>query len=63
LQRDDVDLGKTDPHGDKQKILRTYKDWAFRNKVKAQVGMEYFKNAPSVSASPAAARGAAADSD
>ena len=54
-------LEKTDTNGNKQKLLRTYKDWAFKNKVKAQAGMEYFKNAPSVSASPAAARGADSD--
>ena len=56
-------LENTDTNGDKQKLLRTYKDWAFWNKVKAQAGMEYFQNTPSVSASPAAARGTAADSD
>ena len=46
MQRDDVDLGKTDPHGDKQKILRTYKDWAFRNKAKAEAGMKHSKVTP-----------------
>ncbi len=56
-------LERTDTNGDKLKILRAYKDGAFRNKAKAEAGMERFKNAPSVSASPVPARGAAADSD
>ncbi len=54
-------LENTYTNGNKQKLLRTYKDWAFKNKVKAQAGMEYFKNAPSVSASSAAAHGADSD--
>jgi hypothetical protein len=31
-------LENTETNGDKQKFLRTYKDWAFRNKVKALAG-------------------------
>jgi hypothetical protein len=53
-----ADLGKTDTNSDNQKLLRTYKDWAFRNKKKAEAGMKYAKVTPF---SPA--KGAAAGSD
>ena len=51
-------LGKTDTNCDNQKLLRTYKDWAFRNKKKAEAGMKYSKVTPF---SPV--KGAAAGSD
>ena len=53
-----TDLVKTDTNGDNQKLLRTYKDWAFRNKKKAEAGMKYSKVTPF---SPV--KGAAAGSD
>jgi hypothetical protein len=45
-------------NGDNQKLLRTYKDWVFRNKRKAEAGMKHSKVTPF---SPA--KGAAAGSD
>ena len=58
LEERKADLVKTDTNGDNQKLLRTYTDWAFRNKKKAEVGMKYSKVTPF---SPA--KGAAAGSD
>jgi hypothetical protein len=56
------ELELTDTKECKQK-LKSYVDHCIRNKEKLKAGMRHFKNAPSASASPAAARGAAAYSD
>jgi hypothetical protein len=53
-----VELGRTNTHGDNQKLLRAYKDWAFRNKKKAEAGMLHSRVTPF---SPA--RGGAAGCD
>ena len=39
-------LGKTDTNSDNQKLLRAYKDWAFRTKAKLQAGMTHSKVTP-----------------
>jgi hypothetical protein len=57
-----MELATTDTNANKQK-LKSYTDFCIRNKKKVEAGMKHFTNAPSASASPAAARGAAADSD
>jgi hypothetical protein len=56
------ELELSDTNERKQK-LKSYVDHCIRNKEKKKAGMKHFKNAPSASASPAVARGAAADSD
>jgi hypothetical protein len=53
-----VELGRTNTHGDNQKLLRAYKDWAFRNKKKEEAGMLHSRVTP---LSPA--RGGAAGCD
>ncbi len=54
------ELELTDTNERKQK-LKSYVDHCIRNMEEKKAGMKHFKNAPSVSASPAAARGPAAD--
>jgi hypothetical protein len=56
--RHDSEPPHSGTNGDNQKLLRTYKDWAFRNKKKAEAGMKHSTVTPF---SPA--KGAAAGSD